>query len=860
MKRTPTNRPPTNPTRWSRVREVFEAAVEREGEERAHFLREATEDDPELLLEVERLIEADTGPVGRVDRASQRLGRGLEHLGAVVEVHSLLGRQVGAFTLERVLASGGMGTVFVATQERPGRRVALKVMRQGLGSPSALRRFQYEAEILGSLTHPGIAQVYEAGSLTEGEGKAAREVPWFAMEYIEGARTLLEYASDEGLSTLERVDLFARICDTVQHGHGRGIIHRDLKPGNLLVDRAGHPKVIDFGVARAVGGGTPSDTTLAGEIVGTLQYMSPEQMLGDPALIDTGCDVYALGVVLHELVCGRAPYDLAGRSLPEVVRLVSSEAPTAPQDLADIPRDLAWILSCAIERDRQRRYGSCAALAADLRRLATREPVEAGPPTRRYRLAKFIERNRAEVLLGTLVLFLAVGMPLFFAAGQARLSKSYARLADTLALEELRQAEDALWPARPAAVDGMRAWLARAGELLARLPEHERSLAELEALEDKAADTGTRWRRQVLEALVAALEGLGSRGGLLDGVRTGLEDAQTIEERSLREPAAAWRAAALRLAQDARFGPDSNLAPQLGLVPLGPDPDSGLEEFVHLPSGMPPRRDADGALVLDAESGVVLVLLPGGEFQMGADPTLDPDADPDEGPRHRVEVAAFFASKYELTQAQWLRATGETPSFFSGAMLAAFDLYESQEPGLMHPVEQVDWARATQVMRRLGLALPTERQWEYAARAGTTGPYWSGATRASLQGRVNISDASAFDLGQDWPALFEWPEYVDGYPFHAPVGALPPNAFGLHEVLGNVSEWCANPVYVYDLDPGDEWAQFAVAPDSRAHRGGSFYLGADEARVSKRGSFAQGSADLFLGLRPIRPLDEQPWP
>jgi len=218
-------------------------------------------------------------------------------------------KEIGRYKVRRTIGSGGMGTVYEAIQESPRRKVAIKVMRSGVTSRSAMRRFEYESQILGRLSHPCIAQVYEAGTYDDGTGG----VPYFAMEYIIGAKTLLEYAKQKDLKVHERLVLFEQICDAVHHGHLKGIIHRDLKPDNILIDSSGNPKIIDFGVARS----TDSDmvvTTLqtnVGQLIGTVQYMSPEQCEADPDLIDARSDVYSLGVVLYELLTGQPPYDLS---------------------------------------------------------------------------------------------------------------------------------------------------------------------------------------------------------------------------------------------------------------------------------------------------------------------------------------------------------------------------------------------------------------------------------------------------------------------------------------------------------------------------------------------------------------------
>lgn len=301
--------------------------------------------------------------------------------------------RVGRYRIKRIIASGGMGTVFEAMQEQPRRVVALKLMRSGMTSRSALRRFDYEAQILARLRHPGIAQIYEAG--THGEGHSA--VPFFAMEYVPGARTLTEFAEWKKLGVGDRLALFAEVCDAVHHGHQKGVIHRDLKPGNILVDSSGQVKVIDFGVARA----TDSDmavTTLqtdVGQLVGTVQYMSPEQVEADPHDLDTRSDVYALGVVLYELLTGRLPYDVSQKAVFEATRLIREHAPTrmSTVDLS-LRGDVETICLKALEKDRDRRYQSALDLAQDIRRYLHHEPIAARPPSLTYQLRVFARRNR----------------------------------------------------------------------------------------------------------------------------------------------------------------------------------------------------------------------------------------------------------------------------------------------------------------------------------------------------------------------------------------------------------------------------------------------------------------------------------
>lgn len=305
------------------------------------------------------------------------------------------GTRLGDVTIIRFIAEGGMGRVYEGLQGMPCRTVAVKVVRPGVLSKASLKRFEYEAHILGRLTHPGIARIYSVG-MQEVHGD---DMPYFVMEYIDEARSLTTYADDHELSTHDRLKLFREVCRAVAHGHQRGVIHRDLKPGNILVDAAGQTKIIDFGVARSTDGDVALTTLLTdvGQLVGTVQYMCPEQFEGNPEDLDVRADVYALGVVLYELLTGRLPYDVAKRPVYAVARAVK-EAEPAP--LAKVnPKlrgDLDTIVMTCLEKDRSRRYSSAAELEADLGRFLAGEPIAASPPrlldsivrlTRRHKLA-----------------------------------------------------------------------------------------------------------------------------------------------------------------------------------------------------------------------------------------------------------------------------------------------------------------------------------------------------------------------------------------------------------------------------------------------------------------------------------------
>ncbi|MCH2134364.1 MAG: protein kinase [Phycisphaerales bacterium] len=327
----------------------------------------------------------------------------------------LIGQTIEGFTITRMIGAGGMGAVYEAHQEHPRRSVALKVIRPGLASPALLRRFQYEAEALAKLQHIGIARIYAAGTWDDGSGAT----PWFAMEYIADAELLTSYARKRSLSIADRITLFRKVCDAVHHGHQKGIIHRDLKPGNILVDANGQPKIIDFGVARSVDSDLTVTTiqTDAGALIGTLQYMSPEQAKANPDEIDIRTDVYALGVILYELLCDDLPYNVRQLAIHEAVRVVIDEDPRRPSTVSRRLRgDLEIITLKALEKEPRRRYQSALELEQDLSRHQAGEPVSAVPPSLVYRAGKFIRRNKLGVTAASLLL--AIGIVVLVAAWQ----------------------------------------------------------------------------------------------------------------------------------------------------------------------------------------------------------------------------------------------------------------------------------------------------------------------------------------------------------------------------------------------------------------------------------------------------------
>ncbi|MFO1425872.1 MAG: tetratricopeptide repeat protein [Steroidobacteraceae bacterium] len=336
--------------------------------------------------------------------------------------------QVGPYRMLERIGEGAIGEVWVAEQAEPvRRRVALKVIKFGLATRDVLARFEIERQTLALMTHPNIARILDAG--TTGDGR-----PYFAMEYVPGI-PLTRYCDERRLDVDARLALFMAVCAGVQHAHLRGVIHRDLKPSNILVaevDGQALPKIIDFGIAKATTaiGGSGDAYTRVGHLLGTPEYMSPEQAQLSPLDIDARTDVYALGMILYELLTGTRPYEVARDSFDpsivarhivegEIVRPSVRVAAVAADDdgmraqarrstpralAARLDGDLDWIVLKALEKDRQRRYLSAADLAADLQRAASNEPVTAGPPTAGYRFGKFVRRHRVGVgIAATLV-------------------------------------------------------------------------------------------------------------------------------------------------------------------------------------------------------------------------------------------------------------------------------------------------------------------------------------------------------------------------------------------------------------------------------------------------------------------------
>ncbi len=469
--------------RWRKIEQLYHSALEREGSRRASFVEQACGEDQALRQEVESLLAQSQGTQSfleapALDVAARDLATSRE-----LNAHSHPAA-IGRYCIVRLLGEGGMGTVYEAEQEDPRRIVALKVIKVGLSTPDRLRRFRQESQALARLQHPGIAQIYESGTADTGFGLQ----PFFAMEFIRGL-PLKQYAEVHQLNTRQKLVLMVKVCEAVQHAHQRGLIHRDLKPGNILVDETGQPKILDFGVARVIeadaqeGDSRQTMQTSLGQLVGTLAYMSPEQVLGDPLEVDTRSDIYALGMILYEFLSGRLPYQVSHRQLPEAVHTIREEEPVP---LSSIDRnyrgDIETLVGKALEKDKARRYASAADLGADIQRYLNDEPITARPPSARYQLQKFTRRHKG-LMAGVAAVFAVLLVGVAVSTSQA----IRANRAGQTALKERDRAaaaERAAKEAERAAIDDRnRAVAAEASAV----QERNHALTEKQRAEDQSA-------------------------------------------------------------------------------------------------------------------------------------------------------------------------------------------------------------------------------------------------------------------------------------------------------------------------------------------------------------------------------------
>ncbi len=419
--------------RWDQVWGLFHQALELPARERPTFLESACPNDAELRAEALDLL-------AHHDAAGAALGQPPRIAAPEGDEDRWIGRTIGPYHLTSRLGSGGMGTVYAAEQREPvKRRVALKLIRHRMPNRELVARFNSERQALALMTHSGIAQVLDMGATEGGQ-------PYYVMEQVAGV-PITDFCQREKLSTHQRVELMAKVCEAVQHAHQKGVIHRDLKPANILVKESGEPKIIDFGLAKILQpefAGHAAQTRL-GSVLGTPEYMSPEQWVSGSD-VDTRTDVYSLGVVLYEILTGDLPLDLRDQPWGEAARIMTEVEPRRPSaqvaashpnqrraNLLDpdtlrreLARDMDWVALRALEKDRERRYSSASELAEDLRRYLRHQPVLAGPPGAVYQARKFARRHRLAVAAtAAFLLALLAGL-----AGTLRMGQIAARQRD----------------------------------------------------------------------------------------------------------------------------------------------------------------------------------------------------------------------------------------------------------------------------------------------------------------------------------------------------------------------------------------------------------------------------------------------
>jgi len=780
---------------------------------------------------------------------------------------------VGPFRLLERIGAGGMGVVHLAERREPvAQRVALKVIRTDRLDRTYRARFAMEQDALARMDHSNIARLLDAG---DSNGQS-----WFAMEFVPG-QPLTDYCREHRLSVEQRLQLFVQICDGVQHAHIKGILHRDLKPGNILVREVdGRPvaKIIDFGLAQPVDPLQIRATLheAVQQVVGTFAYMSPEQATRTEGDLDTRTDVYSLGAVLYELLTGELPLDLEDvkkrglawfgtflrehepqkpstrlSELGERLPSTAAERATSPARLQSSVRgDLDWVTMKALARDRQRRYLTVRDLGREVERVLAHRPVDAGPPSAWYVAKKWVRRHVVGV--GVVGVLIAATAALWtsesLAAAEHRRLEMGASLdmqllaapglveeAERLGAEANGRARIDVW------LDACRRLLG--DEVAQRGRDLSASPARLAAVR--------RHLDEVLPQLATAQ----------DTVLQLREQCEAIAD-AMAQHATAWQTCVAAIEADPRYGV-RRMVPQFGLVPLGPDPRTGLQEFVCLAAGAVPSRDpVTGELQLDEDSGLVLVLVPGGTFRMGTPADAlsaeEARATAAERPARDVELASFFIGKGEVTGLHCLHVL-EDPSEWGPEQLGVAIL-RARKAGTPcpkpdgfargMPIGNVDWGAARRIVVRLGLRLPTEAEWEYAARAGTTGQWSCDATLEALRRHANLADASLVAAGlrtlEADPAKLVG---SDSLPCLAPIHSLAPNSLGLHDMHGNVAEWCE--CAYRDLDPVST-LQFG---DDRVVRGGSFRSAIDDSRSAARRRLSARNRQGDVGLRAARSLE-----
>ena len=770
--------------------------------------------------------------------------------------------QIEGYDITGALGRGGMGTVWKAVQLSTKREVALKFLGTGgFVSPAAQKRFEREVKIAARLEHPNIARVYESGLLRGGY--------YYAMELIHGT-PLDAYVRDNDLPRRQMLELLRTVSQAVEHAHKNGVVHRDLKPSNILVTEDGQPHILDFGLARStVDEDDEMMLSIDGQATGTPAFMAPEQAAGRRDDMGAWTDVYALGVIAFGLITGHTPHDLTGLKY-DVIRRIAEEEVQRPRDVCkDVDKELEALLLKALASQAADRYPTAGALADDIRNYLQGRPLTARPITFGYVASKWLRRNwrrlaAAAVLAGIIT---ATAVVTWYGGGGG---------------EPVPMAEEELGAVVPVKAAAEVAWervqgLDPAngfGEVIAKAQAvwrnaemlfDKKSYAEAKkAYEELHSQAEAIWQRQqqrrpaldARDAYQQALkrhdvQQLGKYGGKAwEGVGAAVRTAESAGD-DFAAAAEAWRQAEKLLGEavaevqrqlkalvdgyvaqaqslyDQKKYPEA-LAQAAAAVAACPTDPTARAMRDRIEARLPLPRE----LLLDLGGGasMKLVLIPAGKFLMGS-PADEPEREPDEGPQRTVTISRpFHLGATEVTQRQYERAIGTNPSRFLGPD---------------NPVDSVSWNDAVAFCRavadRVGrnVRLPTEAEWEYACRAGTTGPFYTGPTISTDQ--ANYAGNYAYGEGK----VGEFRKKT------LPVGTFPPNPWGLYDLYGNVGEWCADwygeRYYEKTGDCADP--KGPVAGDRRVLRGGPWSNPPAFCRSANRFSLRPDLSGEAYGLR-----------